>query len=99
MEVVARFAASPEAQEGYLRGLGVGVDELALEFDDLYVHERLALTDQQAVYASEIGRRLDEMSRAADSGPWSFSALGSDRRWADLREIAAALLTSFIEHD
>ncbi|MGA5540628.1 hypothetical protein ACPCIR_02135 [Mycobacterium sp. NPDC051198] len=93
-EVVARLASSPQEQANYLRALGVGVDELALEFDDLYVHERLALTDQQAAYASDIDRRLNAMSHAADGVPWSFSDLEFDKRWADLREIATSLLSS-----
>nr|MDT0526988.1 hypothetical protein [Streptomyces sp. DSM 41633] len=93
-EVVARLASSPHDQANYLRGLGVGVDELALEFDDLYVQERLTLTDQQAAYASDIDRRLDAMSHAAEGGPWSFLDLESDKRWADLREIASSLLSS-----
>lgn len=93
-EVVARLASSRESQAIYLRKLGAGVDELALEFDDLYVHERLALTDQQASYASEIARRLNAMAHAADGGPWSFSDLESDKRWADVREIATSLLSS-----
>ena len=93
-EVVARLASSPQYQINYLRGLEVGVDELALEFDDLFVHARLALTDQQAAYASDIDRRLDAMSHAAEGGPWSFSDLESDKRWADLRDIATSLLSS-----
>ena len=93
-EVVARLAWPPQEQTNYLRGLGVGVDELALEFDDVHVPERLALTDLEAAYASDIDRRLDAMSHAADVGPWSFSDLESDNRWAELREIATSLLSS-----
>lgn len=62
VESVVRMAASPEIQISYLQELGVGTDELALEFDSLYVPERLSLTDRQSVYAVDLDRLLTAMS-------------------------------------
>ncbi|SKW75189.1 Uncharacterised protein [Mycobacteroides abscessus subsp. massiliense] len=84
------MAASPEIQISYLQKLGVGTDELALEFDSLYVPERLSLTDQQSVYALDVDRLLT----APDVGQWSYEGLQSDDRWAEVRLLAAKLLTS-----
>jgi hypothetical protein len=97
IETVAQLASSPEAQIAYIRNLGGTVDELALEFDSFFIPDRLALTDQQDTYASEIDRLLDAMSNAAEDALWSFSGLQSDKRWADVREIAASLLFSLTE--
>lgn len=72
VERVIRMAASPEIQISYLQELGVGADELALEFDSLYVPERLSLTDQQSVYALDVDRLLTAMSEAPDVGQWSY---------------------------
>ncbi|ORB50629.1 hypothetical protein BST43_22145 [Mycobacteroides saopaulense] len=94
VELVARMAASPEIQISYLQELGVGTDELALEFDSLHVPERLSLTDQQSVYALDVDRLLTAMSEAPDVGQWSYEGLQSDDRWAEVRLLAGKLLTS-----
>ncbi len=77
VESVVRMAASPEIQISYLQELGVGTDELALEFDSLYVPERLSLTDRQSVYAVDLDRLLTAMSEAPDVGQWSYEGLKS----------------------
>ncbi|CPV68459.1 Uncharacterised protein [Mycobacteroides abscessus subsp. abscessus] len=94
VELVARMAASPEIQISYLQELGVGTDELALEFDSLYVPERLSLTDQQSVYALDVDRLLTAMSEAPDVGQWSYEGLQLDARWGEVRLLAAKLLAS-----
>ncbi|RIT59179.1 hypothetical protein D2E95_11685 [Mycobacteroides abscessus] len=94
MESVVRMAASPEIQISYLQELGVGTDELALEFGSLYVPERLSLTDRQSVYAVDLDRLLTAMSEAPDVGQWSYEGLQSDDRWAEVRLLAAELLAS-----
>ncbi|MBL3734720.1 Uncharacterised protein [Mycobacteroides abscessus subsp. massiliense] len=94
VELVARMAASPEIQISYLQELGVGTDELALEFGSLYVPERLSLTDQQSVYALDVDRLLAAMSEAPDVGQWSYEGLQLDARWGEVRLLAAKLLTS-----
>ncbi|SHU66786.1 Uncharacterised protein [Mycobacteroides abscessus subsp. abscessus] len=94
VESVVRMAASPEIQISYLQELGVGTDELALEFGSLYVPERLSLTDRQSVYAVDLDRLLTAMSEAPDVGQWSFEGLQSDDRWAEVRLLAAELLAS-----
>ncbi|BBB44348.1 Uncharacterised protein [Mycobacteroides abscessus subsp. bolletii] len=94
VESVVRMAASPEIQISHLQELGVGTDELALEFDSLYVPERLSLTDRQSVYAVDLDRLLTAMSEAPDVGQWSYEGLQSDDRWAEVRLLAAELLAS-----
>ncbi|WP_100489979.1 hypothetical protein [Mycobacteroides abscessus] len=94
VESVVRMAASPEIQISYLQELGVGTDELALEFGSLYVPERLSLTDRQSVYAVDLDRLLTAMSEAPDVGQWSYEGLQSDDRWAEVRLLAAELLAS-----
>lgn len=71
----------------------MGTDELALEFDSLYVPERLSLTDQQSVYALDVDRLLAAMSEASDVGQWSYEGLQLDARWGEVRLLAAKLLT------
>ncbi|TDZ96173.1 YrhB domain-containing protein [Mycobacteroides salmoniphilum] len=90
---VERLGQSARVQRKYLQRLRVGVDELALEFDDLFLPDRLSLTNDQEETARQIDRLLGEMNDAPDTGQWSLTGL-SDPRWAVVRSIAQSLLLS-----
>ncbi|MEX3652603.1 hypothetical protein ABFW14_06655 [Mycolicibacterium fortuitum] len=91
---IGRLAASAEVQQAYLRKLGVDADELALEFDSLYVPDRLSLSETQTSYARRIDKIFQELSTGPDSGQWSYDGLQSDPRWAEVRAVASQFFTS-----
>jgi len=93
VEAARRLAISADQQECYLTQLGVGVDEIALEFDDLF---RLAATklDAGAIAAREydvlcvLERALQEISGPKRADLWTVEALRGRSEWAKIRELA-----------
>jgi hypothetical protein len=92
-EVVSRLADSSSKQEAYLERLGVGVDELALEFDDLF---RLAggklqageLAAHEYDALSALDKALQDMSGPARAELWTVDALRNRSEWAEVRILA-----------
>lgn len=99
VRAIAVLALPPDDQIAYLSTLGdfVGVDELALEFDDGF------LLAQQFVDAGWISaetyegarlldEQLAELTGAADDDLWTTDALAAAPEWASIRAAAAAVL-------
>ncbi|WP_088413326.1 hypothetical protein [Mycobacteroides saopaulense] len=94
IKVIERLAAPAKEQIDYINGLDIPVDELALEFDSLYLVDRLSLTNEQLGYSNQIDRLLDDLSNDDDKGQWSREGLISDLRWGEIRRTADLLLAS-----
>ena len=86
---LGRLAASAPDQIRYLTELGVAdlVDELALEFDDLY-RPRASLLEEVAPEAAAACRELDRMLSNAQLS-WTFADLES-AEWQRIRAAAVA---------
>lgn len=99
--VVERLAASPEIQVSYLDALGVLplVDEMALEFDDLYrpALAHLVTGDVSAEVTSGLAR-IDDALSAMSSGAetlWLAPALRDAAEWARVRGLARTVLDTW----
>lgn len=95
---IKRLAAAPEEQEAYIRSLGSSpsLDELALEFDDMFGPSG---TDPPAGPEEwqDALRRLDSlltrMSGTANARLWVVDAL-SEPEWAEVRSVARQALAA-----
>jgi hypothetical protein len=90
--VLGRLASPADVQAAYLADLGVSgsIDELALEFDDLFkpLEPRLdGLRGWEAALASL--RELDS-SLSSEQLSWSYEALQSSQGWEEIRRLARA---------
>jgi hypothetical protein len=92
------LARGPVDQLLYVRRLGTGMDELALEFDDvaparlkLLAEGSITLDQSDAIAA--VDRQLDRMTRA---GPvrWTEQAVLEGEDWEELRRVARNALAA-----
>lgn len=92
---LGRLAAPAANQIAYLTALGVAdlVDELALEFDDLY-RPRVGQLQQASAQSSVACRDLDRMLSNDQLG-WTFADLES-REWERIRATAARALDALV---
>lgn len=86
------LAMPPERQLEHARQLGVGNDELALEFDDVGPARTLLVKDgllsgEQAASVAAVERQLSRISSAGPSR-WTNAALLSGEDWEELRRLA-----------
>jgi hypothetical protein len=97
IKVALETLASPaDKQLAYVRGLGVGNDELALEFDDVSGTRRTLLADgtidrDQADAIAAVERRLTSITRAG-AARWTDIAITTGEDWREVRELAVAAL-------
>ena len=82
----------PEQQIDHVERLAVGLDELALEFDDVSgTRFRLvaegALTPTQAAAIAAVDRHLSQMTSAGPTR-WTENAVRTGEDWAHLRKLA-----------
>lgn len=86
--VVDRLSWPAEDQLSYLKDLGVegSIDELGLEFDDVWlaVKPLLAASDEALLWRFEA---LDE-ALASDALRWDAESLQQSGRWREVRELA-----------
>lgn len=82
----------PDKQLDYTHRLSVGIDELALDFDDIY---RLAQGKaQEGLVPAAILDAIDpidahlKIMTEVGPGAWTESALRNTREWHDLRDLA-----------
>jgi hypothetical protein len=90
LEVVKRLAAPPDEQVAHLRGLGSfpSLDELALEFDDVFGPP--GSTPPAGEWADALKRlaaMLSAMSGPENADLWTPEALHG-AEWAEVRELA-----------
>ncbi|MFI9394775.1 hypothetical protein ACIG53_28305 [Streptomyces bauhiniae] len=86
-EALVLVAASAEEQEEWVRRAGVGVDEIALMFDDVWRLGEGLVPRLQAIDAVFSGMTAD---RTVDH--WSVSALAEDEGWERARVLAREIL-------
>jgi hypothetical protein len=93
------LAANPENQREYLKNLGSfpSLDELALEFDDVYPAFK-AQTASQAIMPESILVKIENLdyalnllSDSADKSVWDESSLDTEN-WVNIRNIASSVL-------
>ncbi|WP_405555378.1 hypothetical protein [Streptomyces sp. NBC_01171] len=86
-EALALVAASAEEQQEWVRRAGVGSDEIALMFDDVWRLGEGLLPGLRAIDAV-----FAEMSADHTVDHWSLSALAEDEGWARARVLAREIL-------
>jgi len=98
-KAVTVLASDAEAQLDYLRKLGLpeGIDEIALEFDDIAAAAddmlRLRELDQnQYNWVKKLADLLSRMSGKANSMLWTAEALSSAPEWQEVRNVAKECL-------
>ncbi len=92
-EVLELLASSPEAQEAYVLSNGVGVDELALGFDDVYPVFRAHDVGSIVVPSAELSQ-IDHLlgAMSTDCGLWTLEALHDSAEWENVRQLARRAL-------
>lgn len=88
------LASEPAEQIEFVRSLGVGVDELALDFDDW---SRLIAPGQPEVVPPLVVGLIRELDQLLDSmGPgdenWDEAAIQDSPTWSAIRHVARAAL-------
>ena len=98
------LASMPENQLAHLRGLGVpfGVDELALEYDDIALAAESMfcdgeLNEMQRDSVLDLNQLLKQMSGAQNPHLWTIKALRTAPEWSNVRQAAVRCLQQFRE--
>lgn len=101
-QILTRLASGPDAQLQYLASLGrdrvaPGVDELALELDDVapmlpQVVTAGHLTNQGAQAVEAVSDRLARMSGQKHAELWTPDALRTSDEWSSVRRLASEAL-------
>jgi len=93
------LSSPADAQLQYLRHLGdrIGVDELALEYDDIAaaaedMRQSSELTAAQCDAAQRLRKYLMSISGASNWSLWTPEALYSASEWAEVRRMASEAL-------
>jgi hypothetical protein len=78
-------------------GLSVGIDELALEYDDIAAAADDMLRcreidENQYDWVKKLHKQLSEMSGQANSRLWTVEALSSAPEWKEVRHLAKECL-------
>ena len=92
IEVLDVLTWPADQQLDYIRGLGVGIDEMALQFDDAF---RIAINkvDERSLDAEtfDLLKRIDErfgvMTKQGGS-VWNEEGLSRSSEWQDIRALA-----------
>ncbi len=98
LAVLDGVGADSIRQVRYLRSVGVGVDELVLELDDVVVTAQAKcreglLSQEELDHIERVGDHVDAMPPSP--GPlWTEAALGDAVEWRDLRELATEAHTA-----
>ena len=98
------LASMPDNQLAHLRALGVpfGVDELALEYDDIALAAESMfcdgeLNEVQRDTVLELNDILKRMSGAQNAHLWTIRALRTAPEWSNVRQAAVRCLQQFQE--
>ncbi len=95
LRVTRLLASSVDEQVRYVRALGVGPDEIALEFDDACrgvrgLSEMGVLPGRLVEGIRPLDRKLQTMTASA-KGLWSESGMLHSSEWEELRSLAGAV--------
>ncbi|GAA4238168.1 hypothetical protein GCM10022254_52990 [Actinomadura meridiana] len=95
--VLERLTWDAGAQLDYIDELGVGPDELALEFDDaLHTVRARAADGSVPVTMSDVDAHLDEMTRQGPDA-WTELSMRTSPEWSALRVLARTALIELRE--
>jgi hypothetical protein len=92
--VLNLLGEEPVRQSEYLHRSGVGVEEILLQFDDVFQVSRArlddgSLTQEEYALLQEVNTRADVVNSSPKS-IWTEAALRSVAEWNDLRAAARA---------
>ena len=102
-EAIAVLAAPADEQDRHLRQYGFtegyGNDELALEFEDVFIsapglYRDGQLTQQQFEAVSAVDSLLDHWSGKDHPDFWNRASLWADPRWEEVRRLAGVALSA-----
>lgn len=90
--VLGRLASPADVQAAYLARLGVAgsIDELALEFDDLFKPLEPRLDGRPGWEAALASLRELDSSLSSEQLSWSYEALRHSPGWEEVRRLAGA---------
>lgn len=97
-DALATLAMPSRAQLERAKAIGVGIDELALEFDDVArARGKLVLdgelSDEQALAIVQVEAQLQRIT-AAGPQRWTDEAVSAGEDWSELRRLAQSALDS-----
>ncbi|MFE1314317.1 hypothetical protein [Streptomyces sp. NPDC058755] len=102
-KALQRLAWSADQQIAHIARHGVGPDELALEFDDIYrVVSGMAaeqLIPENLMEPLEVIDGLFQEMTREPKGKWTENAVSSSKEWAELRTAASNVLTPLAEFE
>ncbi|WKU46568.1 hypothetical protein Q3V23_22320 [Streptomyces sp. VNUA116] len=92
IQAVRLLASNPDVQAEYVQRLGVGPDEIALEFDDAFRRAVGAagmglLPDEMVKITQPLGEQLQRMTESQED-IWSEVGMMSSTEWGVLRTLA-----------
>lgn len=92
IEVLARLAAPADLQIEYLTRLGVAplIDELALEFDDIFKPLAHRIDGRPGWKNALASLRELDSSLDSDQLPWTIDDLRESRDWEEIRRLATS---------
>ena len=95
-DALATLAMPAVKQLERVGALGVGIDELALEFDDVAPARSKLVADSELTQeqADAIGRVENQLRRITSAGQrrWTEEAVRTGDDWSELRRLAAVAL-------
>src|SRR5690349_13455351 len=97
--VLQALAAPPDQQLARFPDFVVKADELALDFDDIFIRIRQddapAVSAEQRAHLDEVDALLTAMSGEANAVLWTEQALHEGAEWLEVRRAAARALQAF----
>ena len=100
ISVIKLLAQSASQQLNYLNSIGAidNVDELALEFDDVFIvmtsQSNTFLSEEQKKLICDLNLYLDAMSEEENEHLWTTNALLNSKEWAEVRRISKLCLAA-----
>ena len=114
-QAIARLGANADEQDAYLEGIlghltpdggasGYGNDELALEFEDIYmaVGDMLhwgEISQKEIDAAKPLNEMLSKWSGQQNADFWQRDALRSDQRWEQVRQCSRQVLLAYPDEE
>lgn len=101
MQILKVLSAPAEDQVKYLQLIGgASVDELALEFEEVWLLASSALEsneirEYQYDALKNLNEKLDQLSEVGNDEIWTESALFKNEEWEEVRSLAKECIESF----
>ncbi len=101
MQILKVLSAPAKEQVKYLQLIGgASVDELALEFEEVWllapsILESKEITECQYDALKKLNGKLDQLSEVGNDKTWTESALFKNGEWEEVRSLAKKCIESF----